>query len=80
MSRLLKLYVRDGCHLCEDMMLELNLRKDKMGFELETIEISEQPELESQYGAKVPVLLCDGQEVCHYFLDEIALNQCFGGD
>ena len=78
MSRQLTLFVREGCHLCEDMQQQLAHWQPKMGFRLEVIEINERPELESLYGTKVPVLLHAGQEICHYFLDEVALKQCFG--
>ena len=78
MSRQLTVYVRDGCHLCEDMLTDLRQYQAEMGFELETVEIDDQVELESRYGTLVPVLVCEGQEICHYFLDEVALKQCFG--
>jgi len=77
MSRQLTLYIRNGCHLCEDMLQQLNLKQASLGFKLQTVEITGKPALESLYGTKVPVLTCAGQEVCHYFLDEVALQQCF---
>ena len=77
MNRQLTVYTRNGCHLCEDMLQELQQRQASMAFQLQVIEIDDRPELESSYGTKVPVLVCDGQEVCHYFLDEVALKQCF---
>ena len=77
MSRHLTVYIRSGCHLCEDMLYELKLRQDELGFTLETIDIQDQPALESLYGTKVPVLIRGEEEVCHYFLDEVALKQCF---
>ena len=77
MSRHLTVYIRSGCHLCGDMLYELKLRQDALGFTLETIDIQDQPALESLYGTKVPVLIRGEEEVCHYFLDEVALKQCF---
>jgi len=77
MSRELTIYIRTGCHLCEDMLQELNLRQKSLGFSLQTVDIADKPELESLYGTKVPVLTHDGAEICHYFLDEVALRQCF---
>lgn len=77
MSRQLTLYIRTGCHLCEDMLQELNLRQDLLGFNLQTVDIDGKPELEALYGTKVPVLSHAGVEVCHYFLDEVALHRCF---
>lgn len=77
MSRELTIYIRSGCHLCEDMLQELNLRQNALGFRLQIVDIDGKPELESLYGTKVPVLTHAGLELCHYFLDEVALNQCF---
>lgn len=77
MSRELTVYIRTGCHLCEDMLQELSLRRAALGFSLQTVDIAGRPELEALYGTKVPVLIRAGQEVCHYFLDETALRRCF---
>jgi len=44
-------------------------------FEMERIIINDVPELESQYGTKVPVLLEQSAEICHYFLDEKRLRE-----
>lgn len=77
MSRELRVFIRDGCHLCEDMLQELSLRQDALNFTLQTVDITGKPELESLYGTKLPVLTYSGQEVCHYFLDQVALQQCF---
>lgn len=79
MKRELTVYIRNGCHLCEDMLQELQCRQAEMGFSLQTVEISGKPELEALYGPKVPVLTLAGEVVCHYFLDEMALRQCFEG-
>ena len=78
MSRQLTVYIRSGCHLCEDMLHELQLRQAEQGFSINIVDITDRPELESLYGTKVPVLTQGEQEVCHYFLDEVALKQCFG--
>ena len=77
MNRQLTIYIRTGCHLCEDMLQELNLRQAALGFTLQVVDIADKPELGSLYGTKVPVLTHAGEEICHYFLDEVALRQCF---
>lgn len=78
MKQQLTVYLRSGCHLCEDMLQALQRHQAVMGFTLETVDIDGRPELESLYGTKVPVLLYGERELCHYFLDEVALKQCFG--
>ena len=77
MSPQLTIYIRTGCHLCEDMLQELQQRQASMNFMLDVIDIDGQPDLEPQYGTKVPVLVSGNQEICHYFLDEVAFKQCF---
>ena len=42
---------------------------------LRLVEVSGDPELESQYGTRVPVLASEQGEICHYFLDLVALQQ-----
>jgi thioredoxin reductase (NADPH) len=48
---------------------------DELDFEIRRVPIDNQAELEQAYGTKVPVLVCGGTEVCHYFLDTQALKQ-----
>ncbi len=79
MSQELTVYIRTGCHLCEDMLQELQQRQAGLGFSLRIVDISGRPELEALYGTKVPVLTRDENEVCHYFLDAVALQRCFEG-
>ena len=43
-------------------------------FSLTTIDLADQPELESRYGEWVPVLMADTTELCHYHLDEAGLR------
>jgi thioredoxin reductase (NADPH) len=44
-------------------------------FEIEIVDIDQHPGLEAKWGDKVPVLLIAEQEICHYFLDEAALQR-----
>lgn len=77
MTRQLTIYIRSGCHLCEDMLQELQRHQPALAFSLQIVDIACKPELESRYGTKVPVLTHAGREICHYFLDSVALQQCF---
>ena len=69
MSSTFQVYVKYGCHLCDDMLEHLNLLKTEVDFEVEQIDIVSDPELEAQYGLKVPVLVSNDVEICHYHLD-----------
>jgi len=78
----LTVFVRSGCHLCEQMLQELQrLRsEDALGrdFQLEVVDILGSESLEAEYGTRIPVLSGERGEICYYFLDETALRQYFG--
>ena len=47
----------------------------ELNFETRRVPIDNNAELEQAYGAKVPVLVCGDEELCHYFLDMQALRR-----
>lgn len=61
---------RSYCHLCSDMVLALENLQSRVDFEFHVIDIDAQTQWESEFGDKVPVLLYEDRELCHYFLDE----------
>ena len=73
----LSLYGRRGCHLCDDMQVELRKFGSELGFTLKIINIDEDSALIDEYGTKVPVLMHENHEICHYFLDPQALQMYF---
>lgn len=76
-----RLYSRNYCHLCHDMLAALEALRDQHGldFAIEVIDIdadSVDPALLERYDEKVPVLVAvsgndesELSELCHYFLD-----------
>ena len=61
---------RDGCHLCEQMLLELAaLERAGRVPPATVLDVDSDPELARQWGLKVPVLLLDGSAICHYTLN-----------
>ena len=69
-------YSREECHLCQDMIHALQSMQEQSAFEFEVIDIDNDPQLVSRYGERIPVLLAfkDGPEICHYHLDQTALD------
>ncbi|MBI5110132.1 MAG: glutaredoxin family protein [Rhodocyclales bacterium] len=69
----LRLYSRNYCHLCHDMLVALQALRGEPGvadFEIEVLDVDADPEMEAKYDELVPVLADEeGQELCHYFLD-----------
>ena len=49
----------------------------RLPFRLEVVDIDSNAELVTRYGERVPVLVADGEEICHYHLDPIALDAYF---
>ncbi|MFM0287753.1 glutaredoxin family protein [Paraburkholderia megapolitana] len=66
----LTLYGRGWCHLCDDMLAALEPLLAEFGVQVEVIDIDADPALETRFNEWVPVLVCDGVELCHYHLDE----------
>lgn len=73
LSPQLRLFSRDYCHLCHDMLAALEALRAEPGvrhFEIEVVDVDADPLLEARYDELVPVLVDDlDQELCHYFLD-----------
>ena len=66
----LTLYGRAWCHLCDDMRAALEPLLAEFGAQVEIVDIDADSLLEARYNELVPVLVCDGVELCHYHLDE----------
>lgn len=71
---LLVLYSRSYCHLCEDMLNALEPLKKDYAFDVQVEDVDADPALEALYDELVPVLVAEGKELCHYFLDEPAVH------
>jgi hypothetical protein len=70
---------RDGCHLCEQMLLELaGLEQAGRIPAVQVLDVDSDPELARQFGLKVPVLLLDGSVICHYTLNSNELLRILG--
>jgi hypothetical protein len=52
------------------MLAALERLRGEHSFEVEVVDIDADPVLEERYNEWVPVLSADGEELCHYFLDE----------
>lgn len=66
--RVLQLYSRPQCHLCELLLDELMPLLDET-VRVEIVDISEDLDLLSRYRLRIPVLSCDAEELSGYPLD-----------
>jgi len=71
----LTVYVRQGCHLCADMLEELAGLQEELGFSWQLRDVDTEPGLAERYGARVPVLAAGATELCHFFLDPVRLRE-----
>lgn len=63
------LYVRGGCHLCDQFLLELERDLGVASGRLRVVDVDDAPALAAEYGLRVPVLALDGQVVCEGIYD-----------
>ena len=61
---------REGCDLCSEMLHGLaELERSQAIPAVSIVDVDTDPELQRQFGLKVPVLLLDGSVICHYTLN-----------
>ncbi len=77
-ATLLTVYSRECCHLCHDMIEALDALRSVYPFAVRVVDIEDDEDLEQRYGHLVPVLIANGEEICHYHLDPAALAAYFG--
>ena len=76
-SVVLVVYGREHCHLCQDMVTKLHELQAKSPFRLEVVDVDSDAMLAARYGERIPVLVANGEEICHYHLDPVALDAYF---
>jgi glutaredoxin len=71
----LTLYTKPDCHLCEEAKKRLLQLQKELGFPIEEVDISKDPNLLARYGEEVPVGLLEGEKVFKYRVDERRLRR-----
>ena len=51
---------------------------DEFGAEIDILDVDADPELEALYNERVPVLLHEDEELCHYFLEITKVRDYLG--
>ncbi|MDD2183085.1 glutaredoxin family protein [Kingella sp. SNUBH-2017] len=70
----LTLMFREYCGLCHQMRDALRPFQERWGFEIEIVDVDDDPALEEKYNELVPVLLHGAHQICHWHLDAAALE------
>jgi hypothetical protein len=73
----LTLYSREGCCLCDELLLELAPWANERDASIEVRDVDDDPVLKRRFGLKIPVLLVDGEPVAYGRLDWVALEQAW---
>ena len=63
------IYTRDGCHLCDEAKEKLLLLQQRVSFQIEFVDIDNDPELQARYNEEVPVIFVHGKKAFKYRLD-----------
>ena len=73
--RTLTLFTRDGCHLCDVALEELERIRQKHPFALEIVDLDREAPAEKRalYDWEVPVIELDGRKIMKYHVDEARL-------
>lgn len=74
----LTLLSRPECHLCEEMLTELESVVGGQA-QIEIVDISEDELLEARYLFEIPVLLCGEQELSRHRLDRERVTDFLAG-
>jgi glutaredoxin len=65
----LQLLTRAGCHLCQTAAETLARIGGEAGLVPEEVDVDADPELQAEYGDRVPVVLLDGREHSYFSVD-----------
>jgi glutaredoxin len=68
------LYGKPGCHLCEEAKQVVDAVRAERPFELEEVDITRNPELESRYRERIPVIAIEGDEVLELVIERSELE------
>jgi len=77
-KKTLIVYYRQGCHLCEQMVVSLSqqqtIYRAQVEFTIEIIDIDDNPALVKKYNVDVPVVLYQNEVIFYHFFDEEAFQ------
>jgi hypothetical protein len=71
--KVVTLYGRPGCHLCDEARLVLQRIRAVHPFRLEEIDIESDDTLFKRYLERIPVIALEGEELFDHFVEEEAL-------
>jgi glutaredoxin len=74
-STVVRIFGREGCHLCDDARVILERVRAELPFDLVELDIESDDELLKAYLERIPVIEIDGDEAYDFFVDEADLRE-----
>ena len=74
----LQLLTRAGCHLCETAAATLHGLAAEAGLAVAAVDVDADPDLQAEFGDRVPVVLLDGREHSYFRVDVPRLRRDLG--
>jgi hypothetical protein len=74
----LVLYVRDGCHLCDEFLRDFSLDHPRLLGTLETRDVDAATALAVEFGLRVPVLTVNAHVACEGRYDQAKVAAALG--
>lgn len=72
-------YIKSDCHLCDTLMVELELALEKRSDAIPPTvlirDIEDRDDWYALYREYVPVVVVNDEEICHYFFDQQEFDQ-----
>lgn len=69
MGKILTLYTREGCPLCDEMAADVRALMAGTGHSLVSVDVDADPVLKTRYGWDVPLLFDGATEICRHQLN-----------
>ena len=79
MTPTITVYVRPGCHLCDEALVVLRPLAAEAGAAVELVDIERDALLHARYLERIPVIALDGEELYDFFVDPDDLRARLSG-
>lgn len=73
-----KIYTKEGCHLCEEAKSTLLAAQKDFPFKLEEIDITADKVIYEEFKEKIPLIFIDGKMAFKYRVEEKGLRRKLG--
>ena len=78
MNERVVVYTRVGCPACARAEEDVARICGELGESWRAVDVDSAPELQAEYGDRVPVVLLDGREHSHFTVDVVRLRRDLG--